>query len=221
MAIGAHNKRYLNFFLDLTTILRLDGRSKFNTAGDKQAAAYEVLLNSEQGAQDNLQKYRFYVGYDSMMAFSEDICVGPQKLYGDLGTGECDVNDKPKLSFGGQGAPLTVSKLEVIPRSERIDLILTVENKGAGTVGDVSVRMATLGGKALSCEWLASPIGSPLKTTFGSEKKRELLCSRTLVAQSSYSTPVLVELNYYYSISFEDKLIIRATRSRSSAILVS
>lgn len=208
LSIGAFNRRYLKFFFPETAVGVIEKN------GAEQELGYNVVIvNSEEGAASFEQNYRLYVDYDSHIVFSADkVCVGPQRLYESIDSGQCSTEreENRKFSYKGQGAPLGVTKMEVVPASgQDVQLILNVENKGEGTVGEVSVNRAMLGSKEMECEFRGSEQGDPKKITFGSTKNRELVCKQTVMARSAYPTTIFIEFAYDYRISFQDKLTIR------------
>ncbi|MEK6899843.1 MAG: hypothetical protein AABX05_01840, partial [Nanoarchaeota archaeon] len=176
ISVAGFDKLYVDFFSDQQYISLMEGRSALNTAGGEERISFSGQLKRLlPGANKEEQNFRVYVKYDSIVEFSPSICVtGRQSAY-DTYDGGCKF--EPELSYSGQGAPVGVTSLKLIPRDGReIELRLTVETKGKGKVGKISLTGANLGGKPIACEFRG--LDEQQKGLFSDESKKpiDLLC---------------------------------------------
>lgn len=209
-------KGFDNHFVEMSAeqqqLALSEGRSIFNHDGMKERFLFEGLIKSLlPGAEKEPEDYRVYVYYKSKVEFSPSICVASQQS-GYVGAayetyqGACTF--QKEISYKGQGAPLGVTALEIVPRQgKQVELRMKVENKGKGNVGKVTLTSAALGGKPLSCEFR----GETVQSSFLFEEKEKsvtLFCAGYLNSDTAYTTPLFVELLYDYEINQKETLTI-------------
>ncbi|HLD80204.1 MAG TPA: hypothetical protein VJA18_06625 [Candidatus Nanoarchaeia archaeon] len=202
---------YVELYSDEEQLASLEGKSIFNSDGGKERIQFSGLLNQLlPGAEKEEQNYRIQVKYDSKVEFTPTICVTSDLGLGEYGMyqGACTV--ERELSYPGQGAPLAVTKLEVIPRGgSGIELRMDIENKGKGMVDTVALVTASLGGKPLNCIFKGgeAQTGS-LFSLDAQQKSARLICTGSLASESPYTTNLQVELWYDYEITQKETLTI-------------
>jgi hypothetical protein len=176
----------------------LAGRSMFNPSGEKQYAEFSgqsgQLAKSDKSIENN---FLVQMSYSSKMEFVEDICVNPS-LY-DIDSG-CKAEKK---SYSGQGAPLAIVSMEEIiypGDNPEVELRLMMRNKGEGTVKEVSLNNAKMGGKDASCNFLTDG-GEAKKIKMNNLKEDPVIVCR-MVAEGgkSYATPMYMEFSYDYEL---------------------
>jgi hypothetical protein len=210
--VGGFDRRYLDFFLYQQEFSSIEGRSVFNPAGGRVEMEYNVnIITAEKGAKDHKQKYRIYLGYNSKLELSDEICISPGSYLVEDENG-CQKGSSLKEGSNsissGQGAPLGITEMEVISKQgETIELRMKIENKGDGDVKTVSLQKVTIGGKEITCKFRGS---SNSEVTIVGKEGIEMNCQGNLRVRRSlsYKTPLLVELSYKYELSFQKELII-------------
>ena len=209
VTILGFDKHYVELFSTQENIESLEGKSIFNDGGGKEELLFNGKLGSLlPGARKEAQNYRIYARYDSKVEFTPSICVTGQLTGYDTFAGGCQF--QPEVTFKGQGAPLGVTRLQIIPRQGRaVELRMLIENKGKGNVGSVSLGAAALGGKPMSCEFRGTEPQETSLFSFESEQKNvDLLCTGFLSGENPYHTALLVELFYDYEINVQQTLTI-------------
>lgn len=212
VAIKGFDNHFVEMYAEQQQLSLLEGRSIFNHEGAKQHFLFEGRIKSLlPGAEKESEEYRVYVNYNSKVEFSPSICVASQQgsyvgaVY-ETYQGACTF--QKEISYQGQGAPLGVTGLEIVPRqSKQVELRMTVENKGKGKVGKVTFASATLGGKPLTCEFRGETVQNSY--LFEEEQKSAtLICAGYLSSDAAYTTPLFVELLYDYEINQKEQLMI-------------
>ncbi len=199
------DRNYVNLLSESQNIPLIEGRSSMNSEGGTERLEFEGLIGTLlPGAEQNQQKYRVFVNYDSKMEFSPTICVNPNFYSGVYDAGCTPVE---KASYDGQGAPLAVTSMEVV-QGQELELRITLSNRGAGEVGKVALGIATLGGKPLACEFKGGDKTSQWGLFSSSKKDVQLLCSQLLQGTNSYETPIYIEFFYNYELDFSNSLSI-------------
>lgn len=209
VSVAGFDNHYVELFSDREQISLLEGKSIFNAEGGKERLQFSGQIKSLlPGAKKEQQNYRIYVKYDSKVEFTPSICVTSQLTGYETYDGGCKFENE--VSYQGQGAPLGVTKLEIVPRQGReVELRMAVENKGSGTIGKVYLGKAELGGKLLGCDFRGTETQEAGLFSFAPEQKSvSLLCHGFLTSENSYQTPLLVELFYDYEINKKEMLAI-------------
>lgn len=212
VSVKGFDTHYVELYQEQQEINALEGRSIFNHDGMEERLLFQGMIKKLlPGADKEEQNYRVYVKYNSKVEFSPSVCVASQQPGGSVGSaydtyqGGCSF--QKEISYKGQGAPVGVTRLEVVPRQGRqIELRMAVENKGAGTAGRISVGTVTLGGKALTCEFRGNSADNSF--FFEEENSATLVCAGYLSSDATYTTPLYVELRYDYEINQKEKLVI-------------
>lgn len=212
VSLKGFDHHFVELFSEQQQLAGLEGRSIFNHEGMKEQFLFEGTTKSLlPGAEKEPEEYRMYVHYKSKVEFSPSICVISQQqdyvgaAY-DTYQGACTF--QKELSYQGQGAPLGVTSLEIIPRQGRqVELRMSIENKGKGKAGRVTLAAATLGGRPLTCEFRGKTVENSF--FFESEQKSvTLICAGYLTSEAAYTTPLFVELLYDYEINEKEMLMI-------------
>ncbi len=214
VSIKGFDKHYVEMYSEQQQLQILEGKSIFNHNGMKEHFLFEGTIKKLlPGAEKEQEDYRVYVYYKSKVEFSPSICVasqsGSQEYVGaayETYQGACTF--QKEISYKGQGAPLGVTGLEVIPRQgKQIELRMTIGNKGKGKVGKVTLASAAIGGKPLTCEFRGDTVENSF--LFESEQKSvTLICAGYLNSDATYTTPLFVELLYDYEINQKETLTI-------------
>lgn len=212
VSVKGFDKYYVELYNDQQQLGVLEGRSVFNHEGMKENFLFEGFIKRLlPGAEKEPEEFRVYVNYNSKIEFAPSLCVSSlqNNFVGsayDTYQGACSF--VKELSFDGQGAPLGVTGLEIIPRPGRqAEFRMTITNKGKGTVGQVSLASANLGGKPLTCEFR----GETVQNSFffdAEEKSTTLICNGYLASDEKYTTPLFVELLYEYELNQKESLMI-------------
>ncbi|MBU0470495.1 MAG: hypothetical protein KKA62_02835 [Nanoarchaeota archaeon] len=184
----------------------MEGKSALNANGGTERIEFEGFLKKLlPGLEKNQQDYRIFVNYDSKLEFFPTICVSASQYPG-IDDGGCKAGGK--MSFNGQGAPLAVTEMEIVPGQET-ELRLILRNRGQGEVGKITLGTATIGGRPMFCEFRDSDSENPKEGLFSKTKTEiHLVCNSMIPGTASYETPLFIELFYNYEINFKKKLEI-------------
>ncbi|HLC97526.1 MAG TPA: hypothetical protein VJC21_01975 [Candidatus Nanoarchaeia archaeon] len=198
------DEKYFDVY-PLSQIFSLQGRSLTNPSGEKaflqfDGRAGELFLNAEEYA----GTYFLKAAYTSTVDFTDTVCLNAD-AYG-IYTGGCKL--EAEKSYSGQGAPLAVTRMEEIvsPGSGDVEFRFTIENRGQGTVNDVTLLAAQLGGQELSCAFKGEEEGQLRIRLTPEEQEAVVLCHRTLRGEPSYETTVTLQFRYTYEIKEEQEL---------------
>ena len=213
VSIKGFDNHYVELYSAQQQLALLEGRSVFNHDGMKQHFLFEGLLKSLlPGAEKEQEDYRVHVYYRSKVEFSPSICVAAQQSGDYVGAaydtyqGACTF--QKEISYSGQGAPLGVTGLEIIPRQgKQVELRMKLENRGKGKVGRATLASTAIGGKPLTCEFR----GETVENSFlfeTEEKSVTLICAGYLNSDATYTTPLFVELRYDYEINQKETMVI-------------
>ena len=210
--VQGFDTHYVELYSDKQHLGDLEGKSIFNNDGMQEDVMFEGMVKRLlPGAVSEPQNFRTYVSYNSKVEFSPSICVSSQQgsyVGAAYGTDQGACTFQKEISYNGQGAPLGVTALEIIPRQgKQIELRMTIENKGKGKVGRVTLASAAIGGKTLTCEFR----GDMIENSFlfkSEEKSATLVCAGYLTSDATYTTPLFVELWYDYEINQKEMLTI-------------
>jgi len=213
VSVQGFDTHYVELYSSREQLSNLEGKSIFNPEGREERILFEGTVKKLlPGASKELQNYRVYAYFNSKVEFSPTVCVTSQQA-GYVGAaydtyqGACAFEKEVSYSEG-QGAPLGITNLELIPRQGRqIELRMRVENKGKGKVGKISLATATLGGKPLSCDFRADTEEEGFSFE-PEEKSATLLCAGALAADETYRTPLYLELLYDYELNVKETLTI-------------
>ncbi len=210
----------------------LDGRSPENLVGD--SVEYEVEFESKKITLSKLQDTLVsgILCYNYGTQFEESVCIQPKNLAVNLQPA-CESKDV-NVGSRGQGAPVGVTKLEVMSSLASGANIKTffriyIENLGDGNVlndgaGSYICSAATsdikpakvwgylklaarLGVQDLKCRAIAVE-NTPYYLINLKDNKAEVVCESTVPAGSAYESPLLVEMVYDYTKTVTQKLII-------------
>ena len=214
ISIKGFDHHFVEIYAEEQQLAPLEGRSIFNPEGMKEHLLFEGLIkNLLPGTEKEQEDYRIYMNYKSKVEFSQSICVAAQQSPGtdyEIYQGACTF--QKEVSYNGQGAPLGVTALEIVPRQGRqVELRMNIENRGKGKVGTVTFKSATLGGNPLTCEFRSGDTQNSFR--FEEEQKEEqksatLVCVGYLNSDAAYTTPLFVELGYDYAIDQKEQLMI-------------
>jgi len=214
VSLRGFDNHYIELYSDKQHLNNLEGKSIFKNDGMQEDVIFEGMVKKLlPGAAQEQENFRTSVSYHSKVEFSPSICVTSQSgSQGYVGAayeayqGACAF--QKEISYKGQGAPLGVTNLEIIPRQgKQIELRMTIENKGKGKVGKITLATAALGGKPLTCEFR----GNSVENSFlfeSEEKSATLVCAGYLGSDETYTTPLFVELLYDYGIDQKEMLMI-------------
>ena len=209
----------------------IKGKSVFNPNGDEEFITIDAKTRII-GAQSetHTSTIRVTACYPYKTIFGNSVCVDTDVYGMDGGEKACTVKD---LSFsGGQGAPVTVTKVEtrMLPADEnkvKPHFIIYVENKGGGDVISVDkvgqactsqalehtdfnvIKInAVLSGMELDCNIGDDPGAATIRLR---DKKDMVRCTleqgidRNL---GTYTAPLSIELDYGYTFTISKDVII-------------
>ncbi|PIN76822.1 hypothetical protein COV17_00910 [Candidatus Woesearchaeota archaeon CG10_big_fil_rev_8_21_14_0_10_36_11] len=174
------------------------GRSLTSPAGDKifvefDGESHNLFHGSEQYSGNFILKAE----YASTMEFVDTVCINPN-LY-DVYDAGCAVEETK--SYSGQGAPLTVTRVEEIitPGSfPEIEFRLFLSNSGQGNVKDVTFMNAELGGKRIECQFQGS-VDTRKFTLKETDSEIVLICKKQIMENlDSYMTTLSADFAFTY-----------------------
>ncbi len=158
--------------------------------------------------------YRINVKFDSTFSFTPTVCIGSSLLDVESGSG-CKIEGT--MSYGGQGAPVGVVKMEQISYGQfgpQTEFRITVANRGPGEILSMKIKSSTIGTDPLRCFLPESTDPSSTTMTFKPQQKETtVLCVYDVASTASYKTPLSIDFEYEYEFSEKYNLkIMKAGR---------
>jgi hypothetical protein len=187
---------------------QLEGKTLPSPEGDIIFFDFDGHANVlRQKAERNDQNYFIKAQFDSTMKFSDTICINTD-LY-KIHDGGCQTESSK--SFGGQGAPLTISKMEQItsPGSNtRVEFRFTLANKGNGKLLKTALTQSKLGNEEMVCIFQGSPFGELTKVFDPEKQEVVLVCTIPLLEKSSFQTTLVLDFDYSYEVTKQERLTL-------------
>lgn len=177
----------------------IGGRSIFNPEGEFADFRFQGQVNDLQGKKSEPQNYFFYLNYASTLDFTPKPCVGPRPKYKGINTNECELLPD-QIRFNGQGAPLAVETMEVIPpfsEGGEIEFRMKLNNRGKGKVGKVRLERATMVNEEMDC-FFRGKSANIKEIFFPENEEAELICRKNLETQNRYTSALVISLSYDY-----------------------
>ena len=191
--------KYFQMFPEVQQPENMVGRSLSSPGGDKSFLEFDGQVYSLfENAESYLGKYSVKTSYDSIMQFSDTVCINPS-LY-QVYDGGCQ-SDKSK-SYSGQGAPLAVTKIDQVitpGTGPEVEFRIFIKNRGVGKIKELSFENPKLGAEGLLCSFQRSTLEDNFVLL--DEKKQEalLICRKPFLTQtSSFATTLHVDFKYDY-----------------------
>ncbi len=180
------------------------GRSLTNPGGDKVFLQFTGVAGELfQNAEEYVGNYFLKASYRTRAEFTDSLCVNPS-LYEVYDSG-CKV--ERQKTYGGQGAPLAVSRLEeIIVPGEEVELRLTVANRGRGKAGSVLLSSARLGTEDLACEFQDAAGNKRLAELRPERQEAVLICRHPLRGSAAFMTTISLEFLYDYEVKQQHRL---------------
>jgi hypothetical protein len=173
----------------------------------------------QSGADFHDLNYRIHAKYSSTVSFNPTICIG--SLAFEIDDGGCKVPEVVQ-SFSGQGAPIAITKMDQLTYGHdfpKVELRLKVVNRGSGDVRQMRLTSNTrLGNDPLNCIFVDTDVLDGKTITFKEKnvKETDILCLKELNTRVSYLTPLLIELEYDYELTAQQKIKILKTGVREA-----
>lgn len=201
------DEKYFYVYPTEETFYDLLGRSVVNPEGDKNIVEFDGTSGELfTGAEDYRASYFLKANYRSTMEFSDTVCINPD-LYNVYNAGCPEENKR----YSGQGAPLAITDLEqVVSPNTGIEFRLTLENKGQGSVGEVTLAKSRLGSETLNCEFLNVAGADKKRIIFDNEENEAKIVCRQffLNEQNAYTTVLLLTFSYDYELVQQEQLTL-------------
>ena len=157
--------------------------------------------------------------YDYETTANPAICVDPDP-YAPAAEKVCIPSTV--ANAGGQGAPVSVSNIVVEPVPGKLQLKMDITNVGGGVVvnedslGNCPYTLAygdlNTVGVYVNAQGIPSMNCNP-KTVRLTNNKATIYCSAPIAAESAYTTPLVIRLNYAYMNSITKQVEIRNIKS--------
>lgn len=229
LIIGNVQKEYFNILSDEMINFTLQGKGLSNPKGEKKIFTFTLEnIKIIKGRQVNNFFFTVSSCYDYRTEASIEVCIKPISIEGArLGSDICQIRD---ISLSGQGAPVAVTRIQqsILPEKDRensykIFFNILVSNVGGGIVvgsdeddykdicrglaakdialEDIKVK-AELSGEVLECK--------KAKPDEERSDQMHLSCSTVMDTQESYTTPLVIIMDYgYITRELKKSLIIR------------
>jgi len=192
---------------------KLAGKSLMAPKGEKEHVQFDFSTTNalnEYGAEMYNANYFLKIAYNSNFDFADTICLDPS-LY-DVYDSGCKAKDK--ISYSGQGSPVSVSLLETIlypaGAGAQLELRAKVKNAGKGKTSLITLEEAKLGGKEIKCVFKEELFGENAAIIMKDKQEANLVCETHISGQKSYETTILLRFSYDYEI--KDKQILRMVK---------
>lgn len=200
----------------------IEGRGFTNNEGGKADIEFEGFIPQLPLGTGNLPlSYFVNVKYNSRLEFSPSICVD-SGLYNFGGCDSTTFRDstgdlRPK-TYSGQGAPLAVTFLEVVPygtSDSEIEFRMTLRHVGNryGTVKEITLNKAVLANNPLSCVFKGGNVEDSRSVLMPDTQEIDLVCNGRIQSQAPYKSPLYLEIFYDYDLK-----VPRALELKGSAI---
>lgn len=186
------------------------GRSIFDQDGEEMLFQFQGQVKDLQGAAFKKQNYFLYLSYTSKMEFTPKPCIGPRQLYKNIQNLDCVIPESP-VRYNGQGAPLAVETMEIIPPSDvsrEIKFILTLRNRGKGKINTVRLEKALIANDELDCHFRGEA-ETATAVPLPDQKTVELVCTRLLETESRYTTTLFLSFSYDYQRVVQESLELK------------
>jgi len=214
--IGLNNK-YFEVKPETQYFDTLIGRSLLSPVGEKKflefAGTSGQLFENANSYRGN---YFLKVNYDSIMEFSDTLCINP-RLYEVYDSG-CKMSDQK--SYSGQGAPLAVTDMQVITypigTGAKLEFRFKVSNRGQGELDHISLTGAKLGNGAFQkCEFLGASLDIHKALLDQNRQEATLICEKMITDQNSYETTLSLAFTYSYQSIKQYTLMLVSPNYRS------
>ncbi|MDP3734309.1 MAG: hypothetical protein Q8R37_03700 [Nanoarchaeota archaeon] len=186
------------------------GRSLFDQDGEEAQFQFQGVVNDLLGAEFKNQNYFIYLTYNSKMEFTPKPCIGLRQIYKNIQDQGCSIPEGA-TRYNGQGAPLTVESMEILPPSAsggEIKFILTLRNRGKGNINTVQLDKAMIANKELHCQFRGEP--EMTKTVIFPEMKTlEVVCTALLETENRYTTTLFISFLYDYERVIQQSLELK------------
>lgn len=218
-AYDAHDVRVLvagfdNAFVDIIPGEEkkdvIAGRSLFDQDGEEALFQFQGLVKDLQGAEFKAQNYFIYLTYNSKMEFTPKPCIGPRQLYKNIQDQGCVIPESV-IRYNGQGAPLAVETMEIIPPSAsggEIKFILTLRNRGKGKINTVQLEKAMIANEELNCQFRGET-ETATKVILPETKTLDVVCTAILESENRYTTTLFISFVYDYQRVIQQSLELR------------
>lgn len=186
------------------------GRSLFDQDGEEAQFQFQGLVKDLHDAEFKNQNYFLYLTYNSKMEFTPKPCIGLRQFYKSIQDQEC-VIPEGVIRYNGQGAPLAVETMEIIPPSTsggEIKFILTLRNKGKGKISTIQLEKAMIANEELNCNFRGEP-ETAKKVTLPEKKTLEVVCTKMLETQNRYTTTLFISFSYDYKRDIQQSMELK------------
>ncbi len=181
----------------------LAGKSLMAPNGEKEHIQFDLSTTNalnEFGAELYNANYFLKISYDSEFDFADTICLDPS-LY-DVYDAGCKM--KNKISYSGQGSPVSVSLVEPIlypaGAGAHLELRAKIKNAGKGKTSLITLNEAKLGGQEIDCVFKEELFGENAAIILKDKQEANLVCETHLNGKKSYETTLLFRFSYDYEL---------------------
>lgn len=199
----------------------LDTKSQFNTEGGYDVKEFQSgVITLPEGTTIYRIPLVAYACYDYFTLASENICIDPQphRTYVDK---PCITQD---VSLGGgQGAPVSVTGIDVVNMRDELKLTFTIQNVGGGDIVDLSVMKmkcpTSFSPADLNVVYVDHVVVGPnfdikpscqpngrIKLNDGYGK---VICTFPITGTTAFKTPVEIRISYGYRDYIRQEVEIR------------
>jgi len=202
----------------------VEGRGLTNDKGEIVDVEFEGFVSSlPPGTGSLFLNYFVNIKYSSKVEFSPTICVD-SGLYN---FGGCDgtnfENSKGNVrpqTYSGQGAPLAITYLEIIPygsSDSEIEFRMTLRHIGGryGKVGQIILNRASLTSNPLSCVFKGGDVEDSRSVLMPDAQEIDLICNGQIESQAPYKSPLYLEIFYEYELKMPRALELKGSASTS------
>lgn len=198
--LAGFDETFVNIFSEQESVETIAGRSIFDEKGGSAEFIYRGEVKDLSGAEFLNQPYFIDVNYDSKFEFSPSLCVGPAKILENIEGSGCKVDAGAIIRFNGQGAPLAVESLQVVPLfDDEIEFRMKIKNKKSGDVQKLTLGQAKMVNQDLTCEFRGETEEDGKSVRMGKNKpEAELVCRGKIKLKTNYETSLFLEFGYNY-----------------------
>ncbi|MCK4589255.1 MAG: hypothetical protein KAT77_02345 [Nanoarchaeota archaeon] len=184
------------------------GKSITGTEGGFYIEEFDgQVLRRLDKAREYEANYYLVATYDYRSEAKTDVCINTN-LYSDLRLSEDSCKPEESISLGGQGAPISITKVEevIVPEGDRTRIVfrLYLKNKGDGVLtSPITIEEVKLSNQRLSCEQSFLEL---------EEEDNVVVCVAYENQPANYITPFYAAISYTYQIVEQNSFTIKGIK---------
>ncbi len=226
--LSGYDGNIIKFDKNVDGINLLGGRSSYDPVGETDIKEFPATITLTQGVDSYRTTIMATACYSYETMAIPMICIDPDP--NSINTKQKACTTKNIALSGGQGAPVAVTKVELIPTSEKLRFNIQISNVGGGVVFDKNSQ---------NCDPYSSGLATKEKNVVSVEEvrlaninlldfnackplvdnkislinnQRTILCELDIassgISKSAFTSPLVIRLRYGYTTSISKNIEI-------------